>query len=1835
MMSNCLLYLFFFGIVLKSVKGIVTITFETEEEITGNVYLGSIAAKLGANETEIFGGNLESANYNILKSGDVDYSDYFDFNPATSDFYLKQKVDREEVCQQSEVCKMRAILFGNSGTVTEFVNINVTVKDINDNIPTFSESVKNLYIPEGTSIRTSYTLTPAIDLDSGINAIQEYILEPSRTDFELEKQQNLDGSSTLNLILNLSLDRESTQNYTLYVKAVDGGTPPFTGTLTVNINVTDKNDNRPIFQSTEYNATIDEDVEINTVVITVSAIDRDIGENSRLAYYFADSVSSNIRQYFGIKETSGNIFVKETLESTSRPFIFFIEVKDHGDPMKKSQAKVTINIRGKNDNRPVIEMSPPSNISIKENLNIGTHVALVIVWDEDWGLNGEADCECLNSNFTIMKANEVAQNIFSLVSAVEFDRELQAFYTVEINCSDKGQPPLSSNHTFIVTITDENDHTPIFAKNIYTVDILENISVGAVFEKVQATDRDIDLNGKIVYEIEPFAESNMFEIDPDGGHIKAAERFDRETEDEYYFIVTARDQGPNKRSATAQVIVQVKDVNDNSPAFIGDSYAMSILENSNISNSLGTVTATDADLDDNGKVSYMIPAKYAMFPFAILDDGTVITTEVLDREVRDYYHFNVVASDHGNPPRTSSVPVFVTVLDQNDNAPIVEFPYGDNDTVTVAHDTGPDSVIASVVSAKVNTMPAVSKRQRNLRLCGFKKGVSNVHRGKKRTYVKHNTDKRYIRLPKQSYESRIHEYKGIFTFKDVDGTDTNAVPLRSSAETRTLSDDYSVPDNMDVHPDLLTNRLYRPLELNQMFNSEIKMHCIGNNACTGDLIIDASVSRKWGICWYERLKCSKCNYKSKFYQLFEHVDSNVRGRKSAKANLGLQLGAMTTPVGNTGLVRILANTNITPPAKNSMRLQSNSVGKAIVELNKNNMHELRQKLKAENKACGNKNPEMTNVEGDSCYNNPLFNADSTPFQAGTIVTTTMCENNTRNKQIIGAFVGVKICKIASELRNKGETVVCPNHRGHCTASLAESDSIGNESRWNSQVATEINHDLSIAHFTGDGDSKGHSGVDKGQSKPVSHLKDIRHLSNSMRRQINKAKFSKNMFSGPHMANLQSRLSLSIRSRCVSELKKAHSVYQGNIEAIKGAMHNVTLTIILCFKGNCGESCKKYSFVCPGNFKQSKNYLPANLKLKMTKSDEATLYSCIQVLLGPNSIELTKLQTSTQKCEAVNRAYTSCMPKSVTYSRNCLGRIHGQILKLNHGYTNSTLLKSQCLGASLPKGTLVIKHLLKSQKLALRLKSKQCQKKMNDSRYASRMRSKMMSNCLLYLFFFGIVLKSVKGIVTITFETEEEITGNVFLGNIAAKLGANETEIFGGNLEGANYNILKSGDVDYSDYFDFNPATSDFYLKQKVDREEVCQQSEVCKMRVILFGNSGTVTEFVNINVTVKDINDNIPTFSESVKYLYIPEGTAIRTSYTLTPAIDLDSGINAIQEYILEPSRTDFELEEQQNLDGSSTLNLILNLSLDRESTQHYTLYVKAVDGGTPSFTGTLTVNISVTDKNDNRPIFQPTEYNATIDEDVEIDTVVITVSAIDRDIGENSRLAYYFADSVSSNIRQYFGIKETSGNIFVKERLELAKGPFIFFIEVKDHGDPMKKSQAKVTINIRDKNNNRPVIEMNPSSNIKIQENLNIGTHVALVIVSDEDKGLNREADCECLNSNFTIMKASEVAQNTFSLVSAVEFDRELQAFYTVEINCSDKGQPPLSSNLTFNVTIIDEYDPVIQMSPSSNINIKSPSSSPSSNINIKSPSSNINIKGNLNILFITSLVSYFFHEF
>jgi hypothetical protein len=237
----------------------------------------------------------------------------------------------------------------------------------------------------------------------------------------------------------------------------------------------------------------------------------------------------------------------------------------------------------------------------------------------------------------------------------------------------------------------------------------------------------------------------------------------------------------------------------------------------------------------------------------------------------------------------------------------------------------------------------------------------------------------------------------------------------------------------------------------------------------------------------------------------------------------------------------------------------------------------------------------------------------------------------------------------------------------------------------------------------------------------------------MKRAINKAPFSKGMFNAPpsHKTNMRNRFALSIRSRCKAELKQCHKKYKGDIHKVKKDMPKIVSAIIMCYKGYCGSSCQKYSLVCNGQFHNAKAYMPANCKIKMTVSDEAVLKSCINMLLGPDSIEKTKLLTSTQKCEAVNRAYQFATPKLMNFARNSTGRIHSTILKLNLGYADSVLLKSEKTGAPLKRGSSVIRFLRRTEQRAARLKSQQYKLRARQSRYATRKRRFSLHSNLHY------------------------------------------------------------------------------------------------------------------------------------------------------------------------------------------------------------------------------------------------------------------------------------------------------------------------------------------------------------------------------------------------------------------------------------------------------------------------------------------------------------------------
>ncbi len=334
----------------------------------------------------------------------------------------------------------------------------------------------------------------------------------------------------------------------------------------------------------------------------------------------------------------------------------------------------------------------------------------------------------------------------------------------------------------------------------------------------------------------------------------------------------------------------------------------------------------------------------------------------------------------------------------------------------------------------------------------------------------------------------------------------------------------------------------------------------------------------------------------------------------------------------------------------------------------------------------------------------------------------MVENNTRKKLIIGAEIENQLCSKGAMLRNRGADVLCPFHSGTCTQTLPESESIGNECRSSRAAIRQVNQNLVVSHYTADGDSQSHKGVDLAQSDKhkAIHLRDVRHLAQSLKRQIYNSKFSTNMFKGSIKINLKNRFAMSVKARCVSELKAAHRMHDGDINKIKSIMPKIIDTLTLCFNGNCGSECTKYSFVCAGR-NRTKLFLPENVNIRMLQSDQALLKACVNTFLGPVSLEMTKFLTSTQKVEAVNRALLVSNPKSVTFTRNLDARIHSQILMQNLGLADSAVLKCKSIGAELTAGSSVIKQAIGIERKLRNSKTLPKLEKAKLCRYKARQR----------------------------------------------------------------------------------------------------------------------------------------------------------------------------------------------------------------------------------------------------------------------------------------------------------------------------------------------------------------------------------------------------------------------------------------------------------------------------------------------------------------------------------
>uniref|UniRef100_A0A8C5UA47 Cadherin domain-containing protein n=1 Tax=Malurus cyaneus samueli TaxID=2593467 RepID=A0A8C5UA47_9PASS len=228
-----------------------------------------------------------------------------------------------------------------------------------------------------------------LDADVGRNSLKGYELEPNEY-FAVEVKERQDGSKFAELVLRRALDRETEPSIHLVLTALDGGDPPRSGSAQLWINVTDANDNPPVFAQDRYRVSLREDAPPGLIVLNVSASDADAGTNARITYSFG-KMPAKVLQKFLVDAESGTITLQEGLDyEDTHAFTLAVEAKDGGGLV--AHCEVEVEILDMNDNTPhitILSLSSP----VSEDVPAGTVVALLNVNDPDSGENGQVSCE--------------------------------------------------------------------------------------------------------------------------------------------------------------------------------------------------------------------------------------------------------------------------------------------------------------------------------------------------------------------------------------------------------------------------------------------------------------------------------------------------------------------------------------------------------------------------------------------------------------------------------------------------------------------------------------------------------------------------------------------------------------------------------------------------------------------------------------------------------------------------------------------------------------------------------------------------------------------------------------------------------------------------------------------------------------------------------------------------------------------------------------------------------------------------------------------------------------------------------------------------------------------------------------------------------------------------------------------------------------------------------------------------------------------------------------------------------------------------------------------------
>uniref|UniRef100_UPI003977454D cadherin related 23 precursor n=2 Tax=Equus caballus TaxID=9796 RepID=UPI003977454D len=1668
----------------------------------------------------------------------------FLINSSSGVVVTTTELDRERIAEY----QLRVVA-SDAGTPTKSSTSTLTIRvlDVNDETPTFFPAVYNVSVSEDVPREFRVVWLNCTDNDVGLNAELSYFITGGNVDGKFSVGYRDAVVRTV-----VSLDRETTASYTLFLEAIDNGPvgKRRTGTATVFITVLDVNDNRPIFLQSSYEASVPEDIPEGHSIVQLKATDADEGEFGRVWYRI---LQGNHGNNFRIHVSSGLLMrgPRSLDRERNSSHVLIVEAYNHDLGPMRSSVRVIVYVEDVNDEAPVFTQQQYSRLGLRETAGIGTSVIVVRATDRDTGDGGLVNYRILSGAEGKFEVDEST----GLIITVEYlDYETKTSYLMNVSATDQAPPFNQGFCSVYVTLLNELDEAVQFSNASYEAAILENLALGTEIVRVQAY--SIDNLNQITYRFDAYTSAQakaLFKIDAITGVITVKGLVDREKGDFYTLTVVADDGGPKVDSTV--VYITVLDENDNSPRFdfTSDS-AVSVPEDCPVGQRMATVKARDPDAGSNGQVVFSLASGNIAGAFEIIttndSTGEVFVARPLDREELDHYILKVVASDRGTPPRKKDHILQVTILDVNDNPPVIESPFGYN--VSVNENVGGGTAVVQVRASDrdigINSILSYY----------ITKGNEDM------TFRMDRISGEIATRPAPPDRERQSFYHLVVTVED-EGTPTLSATTHVYVTIVDENDNTPVFQQphyeilLDEGPDTINTSLItiQALDLDEGPNGTVAYAIV-----TGNIINTFRINSHSGVISaakeldYEISQgrytlivtaTDQCPILSRRLTSTATVLVNVNDINDNVPTFPRDYeGPFDVTEGQPGprVWTFLAHDRDSGPNGQVEYgiLDGDPLGEFVIS-------------PVEGVLRVRKDVELDR-ETIAFYNLTICARDRgmPPLSSTMLVGIRVLDINDNDPVLLNLPMNITISE-NSPISSFVAHVLASDADSGCNALLTFNITAGNRERAFSINATTgivtVNRPLDRERIP---DYKLTISVKDNPDNPRIARRDFDLLLIFLvDENDNQPLFTESTYQAEVMENSPAGTPLTVLNGPILALDADLDVYAVVTYQLLGSQSG-----LFDINNSTGMVTVRSGVII-----DREAFSPPVLELLLLAEDIGLLNSTADLLVTilDDNDNFPTFSPATLTVHLLENCPPGFSVLQVTATDEDSG-LNGELIYRIEAGAQDRFLIHPVTGVIRVGNATIDREEQESYRLTVVATDR------------------------------GTVPLSGTAIITILIDDINDsrpeflnpiqtvsVLESVEPGTVIANVTAIDRDL-DPKLEYHIIGIVAKDDTDrlvpdQEDAFAVNINTGSVMVKSPLNRELVATY----EVTLSVIDNASDLPERsvsvpnAKLTVNILDVNDNTPQFKPFGITYYterILEGATLGTTLIAVAAVDPDKGLNGLITYTL----LDLMPPGYVQLEDSSAGKVIANRTVDYEEVHWLNFTVRASDNGSPPRAAEIPVYLEIVDINDNNPIFDQPSYQEAVFEDVPVGTVILTVTATDADSGNFALVEYSLGDGEGK-----FAINPVTGDIYVLSSLDREKKDhYILTALAKDNpGDAAsnrRENSVQVVIQVLDINDCRPQFSK-PQFSTSVYENEPAGTSVITMMATDQDEGSNGELAYS--------LEGPGVEAFYVDIDSGlVTTKRPLQSYerFNLTVVATDGGQPPLWGTTMLLVEVIDVND-------------------------------------------------------